>query len=84
MNITNILNYMNTDKERVWYPLAELASKAEADPLEVMKALNASPQVVRSARLSKEGDQLFASKEDFSRSEPLMNQIIGAFKNRID
>lgn len=84
MSIIKLLNYMNADKGRVWYPLSELAREAGEDPLTTLKVLNGSAQIVRSSRLSKDGDQLFASKEDFSRSEPLFNKVIGAFKNRID
>ncbi|ACU61745.1 hypothetical protein [Chitinophaga pinensis] len=84
MDLQKILDYMNADKARVWYPLSELVTKTGEDPVNVLKDLNASDKVVRSSRLSKDGDQLFASKEDFSKSEPLLSKVIAAFRNRID
>jgi len=67
-----------------WVTLNDLTNKAGVQQSEIKKLINTSSLFVRSASTSKEGEDLFSTKEEFQKKGSFAQKFLGAFKNRID
>ncbi|MCU7549863.1 hypothetical protein OCK74_12095 [Chitinophagaceae bacterium LB-8] len=84
MDAEQLYATMKQDTSKVWYTLEDISEITNEDVFNIEKVLNKSDLFVRSSMLSKNGEQLYTTKNDFKKNASFAQKIIGAFKNRID
>jgi hypothetical protein len=82
MNEEELKNIMQND-EQTWFTLGNLSKKTNLNESAIQKILKNSNQFVQSSS-SKDGENLFTTREEFKEKSSFASRIIGAFKNRID
>jgi len=81
----SLLNALNNPKYE-WRTIPGLSKEADLDTAEVMDILadlRKAGLVIRSDTPSKDGHELFISRDKFNRRSSLGEKILGAIKNRI-
>ena len=79
-----ILTFFDNAGSNYWKTLDEISSQTHVDPNVVMKVITNSGDFVRSSYRKKAGEPLFTSRRMFRNRAPIVDKIIGSFKNRID
>ena len=79
-----ILRFFEIQDEDYWKTLDEIASATRLDTASVAAIVTSSGDFVRSSYRVKQGEPLYTSRELFRDKAPIMDKVIGAFKNRID
>lgn len=80
----NILQFFARLDEDYWKTLEEIASATHIDTATVAEIVADSGDFVRSSYRVKQGEPLYTSRDIFRDKAPLVDKVIGAFKNRID
>lgn len=71
-------------EEDYWKTLDEISRGTGIDSTIVSKVINLSGNFVRSSYRLKAGEPVFTTRRSFRDKAPIVDKIIGAFKNRID
>lgn len=79
-----ILHFFEQQEENYWKTLEEISNGTKIEALTVVEIVTNSGDFVRSSYRVKQGEALYTSREIFRNKAPLMDKVIGAFKNRID
>ena len=79
-----ILQYFDRQDQDYWKTLEEIASSTKIDVARVEEIVTVSGAFVRSSYRIKHGEPLYTSRAIFRDKAPLMDKVLGAFKNRID
>lgn len=79
-----ITAYFDSTAGDYWKTLDEIAVATRLDASIVSKIITSSGDFVRSSYRKKEGEPLFTSRRLFRNKAPMVDKIIGVFKNRID
>ena len=79
-----ILEFFERQEQDYWKTLEEIGSATKIDAASVAEIVTASGDFVRSSYRVKQGEPLYTSRAIFRDKAPLMDKVIGAFKNRID
>jgi hypothetical protein len=79
-----ILEVFDTAGNDYWKTIDEIAAEAKLDPGRVVAVISDSGDFVRSSYRRKAGQPLFTTRNIFRNKAPLVDKMIGAFKNRID
>lgn len=84
-NAIKVINaYFESNTEDYWKTLGEISLNTRIEPNIVAKVITESGDFVRSSYRKKAGEPLFTSRSMFRNNAPMMDKIIGVFKNRID
>lgn len=67
-----------------WKTVGEIATETKINPADVVAVLTGSGDFVRSSYRQKAGQPLYTTRKMFRDKAPLVDKMIGAFKNRID
>ena len=70
--------------EDYWKTLDEISRATKVEQSIVLKVISRSGDFVRSSYRSKAGEPVYTTRTSFRRKAPIVDKIIGAFKNRID
>jgi len=76
--------FFEQQEESFWKTLDEIADATDIDSATVAEILATSGDFVRSSYRVKQGEPLYTSRDVFRNKAPLVDKVIGAFKNRID
>lgn len=79
-----ILQFFDRQGQDYWKTLEDIASATKLDAAIVAEIVTTSGDFVRSSYRVKQGEPLYTSRSLFRDKAPLMDKVIGAFKNRID
>jgi hypothetical protein len=79
-----IVAFFDNAEGDYWKTLDEISSQTKIDPTIVVNVITNSGDFVRSSYRKKAGEPLFTSRRLFRSKAPIMDKIIGTFKNRID
>lgn len=79
-----IITFFDKAEGDYWKTLDEISAQTKIDPNIVVNVITNSGEFVRSSYRKKAGEPLFTSRRLFRNKAPLMDRIIGTFKNRID
>ncbi|WP_412467102.1 hypothetical protein [Pedobacter sp. KLB.chiD] len=79
-----ILLYFERLENDYWKTLEEIADATKIDLASIAEIVTNSGDFVRSSYRVKLGEPLYTSRDVFRDKAPLMDKVIGAFKNRID
>ena len=79
-----ILQYFNNYSGDYWKTIDEIAEGVHLDTATVAQVVTTSDEFVRSSYRMKMGEPLYTSRVLFRDKAPLVDKVIGAFKNRID
>ncbi len=79
-----IIDFFDNSEGEYWKTLDEISSQTKIDPNIVVNVITNSGEFVRSSYRKKAGEPLFTSRRLFRSKAPIMDKIIGTFKNRID
>jgi hypothetical protein len=79
-----ILRFFETLEDEYWKTLDEIANGTHIEAGTVAKIITNSGDFVRSSYRVKNGEPLYTSRGNFRDKAPLVDKVIGAFKNRID
>jgi len=79
-----ILDYFDKDQNNYWKTINEISGNTNVESSIVSRIITTSGDFVRSSYRMKAGEPLFTSRKNFRNKAPLVDKIIGAFKNRID
>jgi hypothetical protein len=79
-----ILQYFNDYSGDYWKTVEEIAEGVRLDTATVATIVTTSGDFVRSSYRMKMGEPLYTSRDLFRDKAPLVDKVIGAFKNRID
>ncbi len=79
-----IISHFDSSTGDYWKTLDEISSETKLAPNIVLKIITNSGDFVRSSYRKKVGEPLFTSRKMFRNKAPIMDKIIGTFKNRID
>ncbi|SFE52948.1 hypothetical protein [Spirosoma endophyticum] len=79
-----ILEFFETQDQDYWKTLEEITNSTKIDSASVAAIVTSSGDFVRSSYRVKQGEPLYTSRELFRDKAPLVDKVIGAFKNRID
>ena len=80
----SILDFFQHLEEDYWKTLEEIAAATRIAPAIVAEIVTTSGDFVRSSYRVKQGEPLYTSRDNFRNKAPLVDKVIGAFKNRID
>ncbi len=80
----NILQFFERQEHDYWKTLEEIASSTKIDMGTVAEIVTGSGDFMRSSYRVKQGEPLYTSRDIFRDKAPLVDKVIGAFKNRID
>jgi len=80
----SILDFFEGLDQDYWKTLDEIATYNKLDAATVSEIVTTSGDFVRSSYRVKLGEPLYTSRTIFRDKAPLMDKVIGAFKNRID
>lgn len=85
MKAKDLLEKINSDIDKSWYSLGDLAGLTGENPNDIEKMVNKSSDFVRSSsKLSEDGEPLYTTKKEFKEKASFGQKILGAFRNRID
>ncbi len=79
-----IIAFFDDSEGEYWKTLDEISSQTKIDLNIVVNVITNSGEFVRSSYRKKAGEPLFTSRKLFRSKAPIMDKIIGTFKNRID
>lgn len=79
-----ILQFFEHQEQDYWKTLEEIASATKLDTATVAEIVTGSGDFVRSSYRVKHGEPLYTSRDIFRDKAPLVDKVLGAFKNRID
>jgi len=79
-----IIAFFDNSEGEYWKTLDEISSQTKTDLNIVVNVITNSGEFVRSSYRKKAGEPLFTSRKLFRSKAPIMDKIIGTFKNRID
>ncbi|MBS1532566.1 MAG: hypothetical protein JSU01_19840 [Bacteroidetes bacterium] len=79
-----ILNFFDSQDDDYWKTLEEISKATKIDATTVAEIIMTSGDFVRSSYRMKHGEPLYTSRTLFRHKAPLMDKVLGAFKNRID
>ncbi len=79
-----ILQFFDHLDRDYWQTIEEIANATKIDAATVGEIVTTSGDFVRSSYRVKHGEPLHTSRVVFRDKAPLMDKVIGAFKNRID
>lgn len=79
-----ILKFFEKEQHDYWKTLDEISNYTKIDAATVAMIITTSGDFVRSSYRVKHGEPLYTSRAIFRNKAPLMDKVIGAFKNRID
>lgn len=79
-----ILNFFNNLDEDYWKTIEEISTSTNINTSIVADIVISSGDFVRSSYRVKHGEPLYTSRLNFRNKAPLVDKLIGAFKNRID
>ena len=80
----SILKYFERQDQDYWKTIEEIANATGIDQAIVAEIVTISGDFVRSSYRVKQGEPMFTSRTSFRDKAPLVDKVIGAFKNRID
>lgn len=83
-NKNSILKFFDLLEDDYWKTLEEIAKGTKIDAKSVAEIVTTSGDFVRSSYRMKHGEPLYTSRTVFRHKAPLMDKVLGAFKNRID
>ena len=81
---TKIIAAFFEQQQDFWKTLDEIANATNIDAATVASIVTTSGDFVRSSYRVKQGEPLYTSRDVFRSKAPLVDKVIGAFKNRID
>ena len=69
-----------------WRTIRGVAAETKLDPVKIIGIIDnlANTEVVRSSRLSKNGDELFTTREHLADKASPLEKVFGALKYRAD
>lgn len=79
-----ILQYFDHLDQDYWKTIEEIASSTKIEVSVVADIVTGSGDFVRSSYRVKQGEPMYTSRTSFRDKAPLVDKVIGAFKNRID
>lgn len=79
-----ILQFFERQGQAYWKTLEEIANGTRLSHAIVAEVVTSSGDFVRSSYRAKQGEPLYTSRDIFRDKAPLVDKVIGAFKNRID
>ena len=79
-----ILRFFENQEQDYWKTLDENASATKLDSATVAEIVTGTGDFVRSSYRVKHGEPLYTSRAIFRDKAPLVDKVLGAFKNRID
>ena len=81
---TEILQYFDQLDQDYWKTIEEIATSTKIETSIVADIVTGSGDFVRSSYRIKHGEPMYTSRTSFRDKAPLVDKVIGAFKNRID
>jgi hypothetical protein len=79
-----VIQFFEQQSQDYWKTIDEIARATKIDVATVAEIVTTSGDFVRSSYRVKLGEPLYTSRAIFRDKAPLVDKVIGAFKNRID
>lgn len=79
-----IISSFEKNEKDYWKTVGEISKLSGVPPSDILKIIRNSCDFVRSSYRTRHGQPVFPTRRLFRKKATIVDQMIGAFKNRID